>query len=142
MEDIVNLKEALVKTKSELRMARRSSNLASSKLDFARKVTEQRMSNCLSDQSADMEEELVSLYSTLLDEESFTLEGNEIVPAEDFLKVVEDKVSDIPREMEKLKDVKNKILEKVRQNKTKRLETVLVVFVLQVARELYVKTLT
>ena len=56
-----------------------------------RKVTEQRMSNCLSDASADMEEELVALYSSLVDEEGFRLENDEILPSEDFLKRVEEK---------------------------------------------------
>ena len=56
-----------------------------------RKVTEKRMSNCLSDASADMEEKLVALYSSLVDEEGFRLENDEILPSEDFLKRVEEK---------------------------------------------------
>ena len=109
-----------MKTKNELRSARRSSSLARSKIDFARRVTEQRMSNCLSTSAPDMEEEIISLYSTMLDEESFTLEGDDLVPGDDFLKVVEEKIVDIPTEMEKLKVVKNKILEKVKEKKVNR----------------------
>ena len=120
VHDVNLLREALIKTKSELRVARRSSSIARSKIDFARKVTEQRMSNCLSLPSPDQEEEIVSLYSTLLDEDSFTLDGDDILPGEDFLKVLEDKIVDIPTEMEKLSLVKNKILEKVKEIKVSR----------------------
>ena len=120
VQDIASVREQLVKTKNELRSARRSSSLARSKIDFTRRVTEQRMSNCLSTSAPDMEEEIISLYSTLLDEESFTLEGNDLVPSDDFLKVVEEKIVDIPTEMEKLKVVKNKILEKVKEKKVNR----------------------
>ena len=117
VQDITVLREALVKTKNELRTSRRCSSLARSKIEFARQVTEQRMSNCLSLPSPDQEDEIVSLYSALLDEESFTMEGNEILPGEGFLKFVEKKIEHIPSEMEKLNLVKNKILEKVKQNK-------------------------
>ena len=118
VQDITTLREALVKTKNELKFAKRSSNLARSKLDFAKKVTEQRMSFCLSQSSPEspLDDEIISLYSSLLDEESFSMEGNEILPGEDFLKVVEAKVVNTP-DMEKLKVVRNKIPEKVKQNK-------------------------
>ena len=118
VQDITTVREALVKTKNELKFAKRSSSLARSKIDFAKKVTEQRMAFCLSQSSPEsaLDDEIISLYSSLLDEESFSMEGNEILPGEDFLKVVEDKVVSSP-EMEKLKVVRNKILEKVKQNK-------------------------
>ena len=63
VQDIASVREQLVKTKNELRSARRSSSLARSKIDFARRVTEQRMSNCLSTSAPDMEEEIISLLN-------------------------------------------------------------------------------
>ena len=120
VQDISLLRESLVKTKNELRSAKRSSSLAKSKIDLARKVTEQRMSTCLSGPSPNVEEDIISLYSTLLDEENFSLVGDEIVAGDDFLKVVADKIADIPTKVEELKLVKNKILEKVKQKKANR----------------------
>ena len=64
--------------------AKKSSNLAKSKIEFARKVTEQRMSNCLSDPSPDVEDEIVSLYSTLVDEDNFNFVNETLHPEDDF----------------------------------------------------------
>ena len=61
-------------------LARKSSNLRSSKIDFAKKITEQRMSNSMSNLSLDLEEELVNLYSTLVDEDNFEMEDDQILP--------------------------------------------------------------
>ena len=65
VSDISDIRDCLVKTKSELKRSQKSSSIARNKIDFARKITEQRMSNCLSEPSPDLEDELVSLYSTL-----------------------------------------------------------------------------
>ena len=83
------------------------------------------MSNCLSDHSPDLEDELVSLYSTLVDEDNFRMENDEIVPENDFLKDVEAKLverGELPSERLRLTQVKNKILEKVKTRKTCRRE--------------------
>ena len=117
VQDIVSLKESLVKTKTELRAAKKSSILAKSKVDLARKVTEQRIIQSLPNLTSDIEEDLVSLYSNLVDEESFTLDDNSIVPNDDFLSHVEDRVKDNTKEMEKLKHLKAKILENIKQKK-------------------------
>ena len=125
VNDVTDIKDCLVKTRDELKLARHSSIMKSKKIDFARKVTEQRMSNSLSNLSDDLEEELVSLYSTLVDEENFLVENNEILPEENFLKDVEEKLSlrgSIPSERERLDQIKNKILEKVKQRKDVRRE--------------------
>ena len=111
------------KARSELQTAKKSTILANNKLEFARKVTEQRMYNCLNQASEDLEEELVTLYSNLVDEEQFKLENDVIAPSEDFLKQVEQKVmerGEIPSEELKLSQVKNKILEKVKTRKLDR----------------------
>ena len=63
-----------------------------------------------------MEDELVSLYSTLIDEENFKLENDQISPNEGFLKDVEERVN-TPSERSRLEEVKNKILEKVKTKK-------------------------
>ena len=67
------VKESLLKTKNELVLARKSNALRFNKIEFAKKITEQRMSNSLSSLTQDQEEELVTLYSTLVDEENFEL---------------------------------------------------------------------
>ena len=44
------------------------------------------MSNSLSNLSTDLEEELVTLYATLVDEDNFEVEDDQILPEENFLK--------------------------------------------------------
>ena len=84
------------------------------------------MSNCLSNYSPDLEDELVSLYSTLVDEDSFTFKDDEVIPQEDFLKDVEEKLverGELPNERSRLNQVKNKILEKVKNKKLNRVRS-------------------
>ena len=106
--------------------ARRAASLARSKLDFARKITEQRMSYCISDSCLDgeVEEELVNLYSTLVDEESFELNEVKVLLAKkEFLIDIEEQIAervDNPKETEQLNLVKNKILEKVKNKMCER----------------------
>ena len=81
------------------------------------------MSNCLNLANDDMEEEMVNLYSTLVDEDKFKLEDDKIAPQGDFLKQVEAKIverGEIESEKLKLSQVKNKILEKVKTRKMER----------------------
>ena len=85
VNDVTAIKECLEKTRQEFNIARRLSNLSNNKIDFASKVTEQRMSNSLSNLSTDLEEELVSLYSTPIDEEAFKMEDDEILNQENLL---------------------------------------------------------
>ena len=123
ISEVNALKDSLAKTKSELVIARKSSNLKCRKIEFARKITEQRMSNSLSNLSGDAEEELVNLYSTLVDEDTFDFKDEEIIPTDDFLKNVQDKLAvrgDIPEEHESLERFKSKILERVKQRKCNR----------------------
>ena len=75
LSDTTSLKDNLVKTKTELRHSRRDTSLARNKIEFARKITEQRLSNSITGSGlvgADAEE-LIALYSTLVDEELFEL---------------------------------------------------------------------
>ena len=82
------------------------------------------MSNCLGGHSPDVEEELVSLYSTLVDEGLFRIENDVIVPEDNFLKDVEDKLKETgdnsSESLHMLDQVKNKILEKVKTKKISR----------------------
>ena len=103
----------------DLKSVNRFAAQANNKLDFARKVTEQRLSNC------DVEEELVTLYSTLVDEENFELneEDDCLTIKSDFLVNVEEKITERgehPHEKEILENIKNKILEKVKSKKIER----------------------
>ena len=123
VSEVSAIKECLLKTRHELKAEKHFSLLRSRKIDFAQKVTEQRMSNSLSSLSGDLEEELVSLYSTLVDEDSFQVEDGQILPGENFLKSVEEKLAergDDPHEVQCLDQVRNKILERVKQKKAHR----------------------
>ena len=95
-------------------------NLVKSKVDTAKKAIEHKISVCLSDTSAEVEEDIITLYSNLLDEESFCMEGNDIVAGEDFLKMIKEKIKEKPGTVEKLEVVKNKILDKIKQKKLNR----------------------
>ena len=112
--------------KKALRAANRAAALATNKLEFARRVTEQRLSNCISDSSLDteMQEELVTLYSTLVDEENFVIDDNNIIKAkEEFLTEVEEKINekvDKSGDLVVLENVKNKILERIKLKKVER----------------------
>ena len=123
LAEMNEVKESLVRTKIELRTCRRASSLSRRKIDFARKITEQRMSNCLDELSPHLEDELVNLYSTLSDEDSFRLEDEKVIPVDNFLKEVELKIverGNNPVEINRLNQVKNKILEKVKYKKVQR----------------------
>ena len=66
---------------------------------------------------------LVSLYSTLVDEEKFNLENDIITPDDDFLKEVEEKIvakGDNSLDLVRFQELKNKILEKVKIKKVNR----------------------
>ena len=68
-------------------------------------------------------DELASLYSSLIDEELFEMSGDAITPFEGFLSEVEERIkNDVNFEVgqENLKEVKNKILEKVKGKKVER----------------------
>ena len=123
IQDINALKESLVKVKYELNSVKKFSSVAKSKIEFARKVTEQRMTESLIDPSwsEDTEEDLalISLYSTLVEEDKFSLdlEKDTITPNDDFLRDVEEKLSAKmanPSELKRFQEVKNKILEKIK----------------------------
>ena len=104
----------------------RAASVSSTKIDFARKVVEQRIDICLSDSTlvGENEEELVSLYSTLIDEETFDLSEDGICsPSSDFLVEVEEALvwrGQRPGEVECLALIKTKILEAVKKRKLAR----------------------
>ena len=83
------MKDCLVKTRHELVLARKPSNLRSIKIDFAKKT----MSNTMSNLSLDLEEELVNLYSTLVDEDNFEMEDDQILSEKDFLQKIKEKLT-------------------------------------------------
>jgi hypothetical protein len=126
VSDITALKDHLVKTKSELRNSRRATSLARNKIEFARNITEQRLSNSITGSGLVGEdaEELIALYSTLVDEEHFELGEDDMVSSKyEFLSAVEEKLKlggDNPEEKKQLENVKNKILEKVKERKCER----------------------
>ena len=124
--DSRTVKENLTKNRNELRIANRTALLSTSKIDFARKVTEQRMSNCISDSclEGEVEDELVALYATLADEDNFEMDEDNILSAKkDFLIDLKNKIverGEKPEEKLLLESVKYKILEKVKSNMSAR----------------------
>ena len=120
LTDINVIKDTLVKTRNELKFSKKYTAVSKRKIDFARKITEQRMSDCLLVPSSHREDELINLYYTLADEDSFKLEDDEIVPDGDFLKDVEEQLverGDCPVERNRLDQVRNKILDKLKSKK-------------------------
>ena len=94
--DMPALQEAVVKTKAELSIAKRSAHVAKSRVKFARKVTEERLKECLP--AARFEDDhskvLVTLMTTLIDEECYEIDPDTETykPKLDFLKDVEDSI--------------------------------------------------
>ena len=124
--DITAVKSNLTKTKNELKSFKWTANLNKNKIDLARRVIEQSIDLCLSDSTLvdDKENELATLYSTLIDEEDFELgEEDTCSPKLDFLveneKLVVDRGSK-PKEMECLQSLKAKILDVVKNKKISR----------------------
>ena len=67
--DMNELKENVLKMKAELKLAVKTANIANAKVDFARKVTEERLKECLPVPSFqdDYSKVLVTLMSALID---------------------------------------------------------------------------
>ena len=118
--NITDLREKMLKMKAELNIALKTSNIAKNKLNFARKVTEERLKECLPVPSFedDHSKVLITLMSTLVDEDSFDLDPDTdmMKPKEDFLKDIEDSISkdsDEEKVRERLNFVKNILVERV-----------------------------
>ena len=92
-------------------------------MDFARKVIEQRIDCCLIDGTlvGENEEELVTLYSTLLDEDDFDLVDDDTCsPKVGFLVEAEKQLAERgtkPAELECFNVLKEKILVAVKKRK-------------------------
>ena len=114
--EISALKESLLKTRKELKIANQVSQVNSKKLLVVKQAVEQKMSSNLSNLSPDAEEEIVSLYSTLLDEDTLEGEIDKVSPEENFFKSVEEKLTTqgcSPSDLKRLEQVRDK----VKQNK-------------------------
>ena len=124
--ELDSVKDSLAKSKSELKSLRWVSNVNKNKVDFARKVVEQSINICLADSTlvGEKEKELVTLYSTLVDEDNFELTEEELcLPKADFLDDVEKHLlerGENPKEKEGLDNFKTKILEAVKKRKLTR----------------------
>ena len=121
--EIPALKESLVKMKAELQAAKKTSILSKRKLNFARKVTEERLKECLPIPSFedDHSKVLITLMSTLVDEENFELDPNTetFMSKEDFLKDVEESIEkggDEKLVKDRLDNVRNKLLERFKDS--------------------------
>ena len=115
------IKENNLKIKAELKLAVKKANIANAKVKFARKITEERLKECLPDPSFENEHSnvIVALMSSLLDEDSFELDPTteSLKPKENFLKDIEDSLEvdqADPILKDRLEDVKNRLLDRVK----------------------------
>ena len=121
------LQEAVIKMKAEHKIAIKAANVFKTKIKFARKVTEERLRECLPVPSFEKEHSsvLVTLMSTLIDEDSFELDPatNTLNPKTDFLKHIEESIGQVSGDPEiakqRLNNVKNKLVERVRETATR-----------------------
>ena len=123
VSDINVMKEKMVKIRTDMKNVKRESVLAKNKLDFARKVTEQRLTDSLSTRHD--QDEMACLYATLVDEDLFELgDGDEIINKSDLLKEAEEKIiKDRPEdEHNALLEIKSKILDRIKGKKVERRE--------------------
>jgi hypothetical protein len=123
------LQENLLKMRAQLHLAVKTTNIAQNKLKFARKVTEERLKECLPVPSFVNEHSkvLITLMSTFMDEESFEIDPDtdSLKPREDFLKDIEDSIgkdSEGQLVKERFEDVKNKLVERVKESVAKNRE--------------------
>ena len=121
--DIPVLKEAIVKMRAEKKIAVGTALNAKRKLNLARKVTEERLKECLPVPSFENEHSqvLIMLMSTLIDDDSFELDPDTdtLSPRADIFKDIEDSCAkeeggEVMRE--RLEVVKNKLVERVRES--------------------------
>ena len=124
--EIPALKESLVKVKAELKAAKTNDAENKKKINFARRVTEERLKECLPipNFEADHSKVLITLMSTLVDEENFEMDPNTetFQPKDDFLREVEesiDRSSDEQVVKQRLELVKNKLVERFKESKSK-----------------------
>ena len=122
--DIPALKEGLTKAVSELKAIKSNSRSSQRRLSFARNVTEQRMVELITDGSPFKDPHLASVYSATLNEDEFVIDEdtNQVKPISDsFLKKVEENCDlNDKQQIEKLTNLKNQILEKVKVTKSRR----------------------
>ena len=117
----------LAQTNSEMRSLKWSANVNKNKIEFARKVVEQSIGLSIAESSlvGERENELVSLYSTLVDEDQFDLSSTGVCsPKADFLAETEKLLLGTdggrPDQMETLTAFKQKIVEAVKKRKMER----------------------
>ena len=124
--EIAAVKENLTRNKYELKSLKWSANVNKNKIEFARKVVEQSIGLSIANSSlvGEREDELVSLYSTLIDEDEFDLSASGVVsPKVDFLVDTEKHFlteGSSDQMIESLKAFKQKITEAVKKRKVDR----------------------
>ena len=132
---VASLQESVLKMKAEKSIAIKAASVFKNKIKFARKVTEERLKECLPIPGFENEHSgvLVTLMSTLVDEDSFELDPdtNTLNPKSDFLKNIEESIGQVSGDTEVAKqrfdNVRNKLVERVREtaarSKERRLST-------------------
>ena len=124
---IPELQETILKMKAELNLALKASNVNKNKLKFARKVTEERLKECLPVPTFedDHSKVLITLMSALIDEDNFDVDPDSdlLRPKADFLKDIEESIADDQDNevvRERLSFVKNKLVERVMESPARR----------------------
>ena len=124
VEDSNATKELLTKTLEELRIVRKSKNLAQAQLKHVQRATEQRFCETLHKPNfiTDDAEYLSTIYATLMDPDNFQYDEKEdlITPKDtknlmdSLMAAVDEQIPKTPLKSEKLLHIKNKVLEKVK----------------------------
>ena len=121
------LRESLVKMKAELNLAVKTTYIAKNKLKFARKVTEERLKECLPVPNFEDEhgKVIITLMSTLMDEDNLETdpETDSIKHKESFFKEVEESFGDGGNKeliKERIDFVKNGLIERIKEAKVRR----------------------
>ena len=124
VSEVTELKESLTKAKAKLKIVNNLSTNSKKRLSYAKNVTEQRMVEAILTETPHEVPHLASIYSATLNEDEFEMDesSNLIKPLSDnFLKKVEENC-DLSNETQKerLNNLKNQILEKVKLTRNRR----------------------
>jgi len=98
-DQVASLQESVLKMRAENNIAIKAASVFKNKIKFARKVTEERLKECLPVPGFENEHSgvLITLMSTLVDEDSFELDPatNTLNPKTDFLKNIKDSIGQV-----------------------------------------------
>ena len=120
VSDMNMIQQQLLETKAQLALEQKSSKTAKLKLKHVEKVASQRIVECMPDLNFENDSNhLTMLLATVMENEDFDYdEDKDLVKpkvSDDFLKIIEKSCDEVPDKEQKLKVVRNKVLEKMKK---------------------------